>query len=481
MTKKDVEKVVKEESFKDLLEKTLPVQKGKKASPLYKRGDCVKAQVIKVESDTLWFNLNAQTEGRMHLDNYTNDQTITSFKGLVKAGDFIEAVILKVQDEPAMILLSRLPLLKEKSQEQIINACREQTPVEVLIKDFNKGGFVGSYAGIEVFIPYSNLDYEYTQNKEEYKGKQITCLISDVTFGQRAKVIATRRPIFEKERQDKIENERALAEAEYLRVNAGDILEGEVVNIKPYGATIKFEHLRGILRISQISHHRIDDINNALKLNQVVKVKVIKKENNRLDLSMKALQETPFAEFIKNHQVGDTLTGTINQKMNFGFFIEVSKSVKGLLHRSEFSWDPKDNFGFQAKIGEEVEVKIVGIEPEKEQISLSRKALIDNPWANVDCEKGANVEATIEVFEDDKVIISALGVNGYIRNDEMDLKKGKPEQFYQVGEKIKAKVKYVNKNAWILELSVKRYNAEALERDLEKANSLESKPSKKTK
>lgn len=467
-------------SFEALLDQKMP-EVSKTKDNFVKRGDYVEATVVDVKEDRILLDLNMPSEGIMYIDNYTNDPKVTTFKNRVRKGDRIQAVVKKVTED-GQVFLSRIPLLNEKMQAEIVSLCEKQKIVTVTLKEHNKGGFVGFLEGVEVFIPYSNLDYEIVQNKDEWIGKDIECYIQEANFlKSRPKVIATRRPIFEEERRVKLEESKRLAQEELDSIKTGDVLDGTIVALKPYGAIVKFTNLVGILRLSQISHHRINNINDVLSLNQVVKVKVLKKESNTLDLSMKALQLTPFQEFIKAHRVGDEIKGKIVQKMPFGFFLEVAQDLRALLHRTEFVWDPKDTFATQAKIGDEVSVKIIKIEADKEQISISRKALIDNPWANVNLQKDDNVEAIIEDFQADKVIISACGVQGFIKNEEMDLKKGKPADIFTKGEKVMAKVKYVNKNFWQLELSLKRYNYEALEKDIEMVEADQAREAKKTK
>ena len=466
--------------FEALLNERMP-EISKKQDNSVKRGDYIEASVVDVKEDRILLDLNMASEGVMYIDNYTNDPRITSFKGRVRKGDRIEAVVKKITEDQ-QVFLSRLPILNEKMQAEIVSLCEKQKIVKVLLKEHNKGGFVGVFSGVEVFFPYSNLDYEIVQNKDEWVGKEVDCYIQEANFiKSRPKVIATRRPIFEEERRVKHEEEKRLAQEELDTIKTGDILEGTITSIKPYGAFVKFNNLVGIIRLSQISHHRVNDINDVLHVDDKVRVKVLKKEGSSVDVSIKALQLTPFQEFIKVHHVGDEIKGKIVQKMPFGYFVEVAKDLRALLHRFEFVWDPKDNFATQSKIGDEVSVKIIKIEVDKEQIAISRKALIDNPWANVNLKKDDNVECIIEEFAPDKVFVSACGVQGFIKNEEMDLKKGKPVDIFTKGEKVMAKVKYVNKNFWQLELSLKRYNFEALQQDIQNAEAEEASQVKKTK
>lgn len=444
-----------------------------------KVGDVVEAVVLKVEDTTIYLDLKAQTEGKMHINEYSNDPDLASFKGLVKKGERIKAVVHKISDDPTLILLSRRPLLHAKEQNELVEICQNQKLIKGKIKLFNKGGAIVKYKGFEVFIPYTNLDFEISNEKEKHLGEELEFYIQEANFEKRRpKIIGTRRPIFEAEREIREREMQENEENELQTIQKGDILDGEVVMVKQYIALIKFEYVTGLLRISQISHDLIKSVEDHLKVGDKVKVKVLEKNGRKLDLSIKALLPSPFEQFKEKYQVGSTVKGKIIQKLPYGFFIEVFHNVRGLLHISEFAWNPKDNFGTQAKIGDDVDVKILDIKDDKKQIVLSRKALFDNPWENIQLKKGDNVEMIIDSFEKDRVIISSCGVKGYVRNDEMDTK-DEPEKVYQVGEKLMAQVKYVNNFSWILELSVKRYNDEKLDEELLEATKEELERSKK--
>ncbi len=434
-------------------------------------GDTVEAVVAKVEDTTIYLDLNgyAQTEGRMHLNEYTKDPEIKSFKGLVRKGQKITAVVQKVQDEPALILLSTRPLNKAKEQKELTDLCERQEKVVGVIKSFNKGGALVLYKSYEIFIPFNNLDFNISKNQEEYLNKEIEFIIQEANFMRRMpKFLGTRRPIYEAEKQKKQEEYQSAREAEISKINEGDVLEGVIVDVKEHAALVKFETITGLLRLSQVSHIRINKITDRINLNDKVKVKVLKKDGFKLDLSIKALEKTPFELFKSEVKQGDKISGVIAQKLPFGFFIKLREGLVGLLHRNEFSWDPKDTFKNQAKIGDEVLVKVCEIKDDKEQIVLSRKALIDNPWENIKFERNDNVEAVIDSFLDDRVVVFVGNIKAYILNSEMDCKEA-PSKVFQKDEKIMTKVKYINTHSWILELSQKRYADEILEKELQES------------
>ena len=146
----------------------------------------------------------------------------------------------------------------------------------------------------------------------------------------------------------------------------------------------------------------------AVTLGQEIDVKIIKKEGNRLDLSIKALQKTPYEEFYDAHKVGDSVTGTVFQKLPFGIIVEVAKDVRGLLHKNEFSWNPNDNYESYVKIGDEVAL-ILPVFPDLKRIvsvasQISKVTLIGMLFPEQAVE--VEFETFINQEENSKVVLT---------------------------------------------------------------------------
>ena len=422
-----------------------------------RQGSIVEGTVIKIESNTIYLDIQAQTEGKIHLDNYDKPAPDT-FEGLVQVGQKIKARVQKITDDPAQILLSRLPLLVEEKFEKIQALAESGETVKAKVRQVLEKGLILSYMENEVFLPYSLLDFELVKDKDSLKGKTLEIQIIEATSkGRNKRIVASRKAIFERERQEAYEQRLQARQDELETINTGDVIKGVVDKIEAHAATIRFDHVVGLLRISQVSHFRIEKIENVLTLGQEVEVKVIKKEGNRLDLSMKALQKTPYEVFYETHKVGDTVTGTVFQKLPFGIIVEVAKDVRGLLHKNEFSWNPNDNFESYVKIGDEVTLSIIQLDLKKERIALSKKALEDNPWKNVSLRRGEVVSAKIIEVSKEGVKVEVQGAEGEIAASELAVEKiNKPEDYFAVGDVVNAVVTEVSKDAWTLKLSIRR-------------------------
>lgn len=422
-----------------------------------RQGSIVEGTVIKIESNTIYLDIQAQTEGKIHLDNYDKPAPDT-FEGLVQVGQKIKARVQKITDDPAQILLSRLPLLVEEKFEKIQALAESGETVKAKVRQVLEKGLILSYMENEVFLPYSLLDFELVKDKDSLKGKTLEIQIIEATSkGRNKRIVASRKAIFERERQEAYEQRLQARQDELETINTGDVIKGVVDKIEAHAATIRFDHVVGLLRISQVSHFRIEKIEDVLTLGQEVEVKVIKKEGNRLDLSMKALQKTPYETFYETHKVGDTVTGTVFQKLPFGIIVEVAKDVRGLLHKNEFSWNPNDNFESYVKIGDEVTLSIIQLDLKKERIALSKKALEDNPWKNVSLRRGEVVSAKIIEVSKEGVKVEVQGAEGEIAASELAVEKiNKPEDYFAVGDVVNAVVTEVSKDTWTLKLSIRR-------------------------
>jgi small subunit ribosomal protein S1 len=424
---------------------------------MLKVGQIVEGTVIKVEENTIYLDVQYITEGKIHLDNYDKPAPDT-FIGFIKEGQKVKAKVQKITDDPAQILLSRLPLLIEEKFDEIVALVESGETVKAKVKKILDKGLILNYAGHEVFLPYSLLDYDLLENKEALKNKTLEIQIIEATRKGRSKrIVGSRKVVFERERQEAYEQRLKDRQNELEDINTGDVLKGTVDKIEKHAATVRFDHVVGLLRISQVSHHRIEKIEDVLSLGQEIEVKVIKKEGNRLDLSMKALEPTPYESFYEAHKVGDTVTGTVFQKLPFGIIVEVAKDVRGLLHKNEFSWNPNDNFESFVKIGDELTLCIIQMDPKKERIALSKKALEDNPWKNFTGKRGDVVTAKVTNVTKDGVEVEVQGATGFIHVSELSNERiGKPEDYFAIGDEVKAVITDANRDQWQLKLSIKR-------------------------
>lgn len=421
-----------------------------------RRGQMVEGTIFKVEPNLIHVTLDNNQEAKMYLEYY--GKSIDSFVGELKEGDKIHAVVSKITDdgEVSSIFLDRKRIVSQENYEKIEELYKSEEKYEAKITRVDKKGLHLDVYGFSAFLPYGLLDNELIKKKEELKGEKLEVHIIEVKPGRRPRIIASRKKIFEERRAKEREEHQKAREEELANINTGDIVKGKVEKLYKHMALIRFEYIVGRLRISQISHTRIEDINDVLKIGDEVEVKVIKKDRS-LDLSMKALLPTPIETFVKNNKVGDTVKGEVVQKLPFGIILELDEKVRGLLHKSEYSWNPDDNFQNFVKIGDEVEAKITSLDEKKNKISLSRRLLLDNPWENVNFKRNEILEVKVLEVNPDGLVVEAKGVNGVIPLNELSKDRVEdPTKLFAVDDKVKAMVITVNPQNWYLRLSIKQ-------------------------
>ena len=434
-------KMSKEPSFEELLNDY-------SAKPNVRVGDVVEGVVVSIPDDkTLLLDIHSFTEGTLHLNYFTKDQNVTSFKGLVKIGDKLTCKVTKIENgqgrnDHSLIMLSRLDQLKGEAFDKVVAAKENNEEITVhVLKEVNSG-FLCVYNGIELFMPKSQA-LKDTKAKEDVAVKVI-----EIEEKRRRAVVSAKV----------IEHEKYLEtrDKELDSINVGDVLEGTITKVEKYAAFVKIGNVTGIIKAREVAHEFVD-ITTVLKAGDNVTVKVLSKENGKLQLSRKALIKTAYQEFKENHKVSDKIVGRVTNKQPGYLLLEIAPNLKGLLHQSEYSWNPNDNYNNQVVIGDEVEVAIIQMNDEKENIRLSRKALMDNPWDKVEAKVGDVTDIKVKEIKSSGLIVEAFGVDGFIPQSETMVEGKKTlSDFYAVGDEAKAIVIDVNKKEWKLKLSIKK-------------------------
>ncbi|MDE7106428.1 MAG: (d)CMP kinase, partial [Anaeroplasmataceae bacterium] len=417
--------------------------------------DHVVGTVVTITDKTIYLDIHNFTEGTMHLDHYTKDKSVESFKGLVQVGDQIECEVAKINEEN--IYLSRLNQLSKIAFKRIVEAKENDEIIEVVVTKAVPGkGYTVTYEGNSLFMPLS-------QSPQDVKVKdKLEVRVIEVNEERKNAVVSRR--VIEREEYSKAK------EQELESIQVGDVLKGTVVKVEKFGLFIRFNYNQGLLRINQIAHTFTSDINSVAKEGDVMEVKVISKENGKLVLSRKALLDTPYEAYAKTVTVGQTVKGKVVNKMPFGLLIELAPNVKGLLHQSEYSHNPNDHYNAFVIIGDEVECAILALDPAKEKISLSRKALMDNPWTRVTATVGDLVDIKVVEVLDNGLKVETLGVDGFVPASEAltSSQSGTVKDYFHVGDEAKAEIIDIKPAEWRLRLSIRRISEKEERKSFEK-------------
>lgn len=246
-------------------------------------GDIVSGSVIAVSEEEVILDLNYYTQGIIKVENLSNDPDFNP-KEQLQPGDVIEATVIKVDDGNGNIELSKKEandvLAWEKLQEMLEN----ETQVTVRIKESVPSGVVAYLEGIRAFIPASQLSTDYVEDTDKWIGRDVTVQVITVDKEKNRLVLSGK--VVARKQQEEERNHRI------AMLVPGSVVEGTVESIMPYGAFINLGNgISGLVHISQISQKRIGSVHEVLKEGQKVKAKIINTNDNKVSLSMKALEE----------------------------------------------------------------------------------------------------------------------------------------------------------------------------------------------
>ena len=428
-----------------------------------KVGQNVKGKVVDVKDDLVLLDINYISEGTIYKNEYSNEE-LNSLKDVLKNGDLVEAQVRKIDEEKGVVLLSRKPHLRKLDYERIKEAQKtRETVVAFVAKKVNKG-LILTYLGHELFMPDGQLDLDESVNKDEFVGKNIEVRITEIENVKGHERLICSRKILQKEAYAKAKKE------EFESINVGDVLNGTVVNIVSFGAFIKFEYNQGLLRLGQISHVKFDNITDVLNVGDTVSVKVLEKKDGKLDVSRKALLQTPYEIYANNHKMGDNVKGVVVQKLPFGLIMQLDENVTGMLHKNEYTWNPNDNSLDYVKLNDTIECQILSIDTKKKKVSLSKKILDDNPWARVTAKKGDLVTGNVSNVTAKGLEMIVQGVVAFVPTNELTAEGriAKIDEAFKVGDLVTGYVTEVDKEAWVMKVSIRLYELENERKQFEK-------------
>ncbi len=349
-----------EESFGELLAKS--AAPGRDVSV----GDKVSGVLVKIEGEDAFVDFGGRSEGVIRVAELRNAEGELEYS----VGDPLEAFVAAAQDE---VRLTRRIGAHDSQTDALLHAFRARIPVEGRVDAVNKWGLgVTIQGGARAFCPISQADSSFVQNAEEFRGKTLTFLITEFR-DQGRNIVLSRRALLEAE-QAKVVNEVR------DRIAPGAELEGTVKKLESFGAFVDLGGgVEGLVHVSEISHKRVERPEDVLQVGQRVRVVVLRtrnlgsRRNERISLSMRALERDPWDEIRERYPEGTVVAGKIESLESFGAFVEIAPGVRGLLHVSEIADRRLAHPREELAIGQEVRVVVLEVDARRRRLRLSMK------------------------------------------------------------------------------------------------------------
>lgn len=323
-----------------------------------KKGERILATISEITPRRVFFDIGAKTEGVLFGREL---ERVKDFVARLAVGDRVAAVVGEVEDPRGQILLNLRDTAGDYAWDFYQRALADNKVIEVVGQDQNAGGIlVQAPFGLTGFIPGSCLGAKWAGREDSLVGEKIKVKVIEV----------------DREKNRLVFSERAVSEAGQIakektalgKLKEGAIVKAKITKIAPFGLFVEIEQdgaiLEGLVHISEISWEKVNDLNSLYQVGDVIKAKIVNKEGDRLQLSIKQLKADPWEEIIKKYPKNKQINGKVTKITNYGWLVELDKGVEGLVHISKI---PTDG---QAEVGDSVKCFIDSIDPANHRISL---------------------------------------------------------------------------------------------------------------
>jgi len=379
-TMSEVANVQDEMSFEEMLEQSFKT--------IYTK-EKVTGIVTSVSPNEIAVDIGTKQAGYVPLHEFTEDPN-AKLEDLVKVGDKLELLVLRVNDMEGTAMLSKKRLDAVAGYSKIMEAEKTGEVLEGTVVDVVKGGVIVLSHGVRVFVPASQATLSRGEALEPLLKTKVQFKVLE-TNERRRRAVGSIRAVLKEQR-------KAMEEKFWQEVEVGKEYNGTVKSLTSYGAFVDLGGVDGMVHISELSWNRIKDPSEVVKVGDKVKVfvKDIDKENKKISLGYKKDEDNPWTILSKQYKVGDVVTVKVVSMTTFGAFAQVIPGVDGLIHISQISNTRIGKPSDVLSIGQEVQAKITDIDLEKKRVSLSIRALLEEARAK---EEAAAQEEAPQVLE----------------------------------------------------------------------------------
>lgn len=305
----------------------------------------------------------------------------------LKSGDKVSAYVIEEENEEGYFVLSLRRASQERTWRHFLKAYETGEVIAVTIHEANKGGLLVIVDGIKGFIPVSQLAPLHYPRVDGANSSQILSRLQKLVGMQMkvkiinvdqtgGKLILSEKAALEDERQEVLKN-----------LGIGQTVHGTISGIVKFGIFVAFEGLEGLVHISEIEWGHVKDPMTYGKNGDPIDVQIIGIEGDKISLSMKRLTPDPWKKAAEKYTVGKIVKGKVDRITQFGVFVKLEDEISGLIHLSELSDEPVKEPQKYVKVGQQVEAKVIAIDPDDHRLGLSIKALKEPPKEDEKKEK----------------------------------------------------------------------------------------------
>ena len=334
--------------------------------------EIITGRIIGINEKDVLVDIGFKSEGIISRNEFSENN-------LPDIGEKLEVFLEKIEDESGNTVLS-----KEKAEflsrwKDLRNIHETGEIIKGQIVRRIKGGMVVDLAGVQAFLPGSQIDIRPVKDFDQYINKEIDLRV--VKFNEmRKNVVVSHKAIIE----DTLAEQR---DELFSKLQVGSVIDGRVKNITDFGVFVDLGGIDGLLHITDLSWGRVNHPSEIINLDDTLTVKIIDfdKDKKRVSLGLKQLTPHPWENIQIQYPEGSSVSGKVVSMTNYGAFIEIEPGIERLIHVSEMSWtkhikNPSELYS----LGDTIDAKVLAIDADERKISLGAKQLQPDPWDEIE-------------------------------------------------------------------------------------------------
>ena len=426
----------------------------------------VQGRVLRVEGDFVLVDVGYKSEGIILRSEWEENDPPPEPGQMIKVLiEDVEDVFGPADDNRGMITLSKRKAEKIEAWLNVMKTVHEGDVVTGTATRKIKGGLLVDI-GVNVFLPASQVDIRRPADIGDYIGRTIQCIVLKIDEARR-NIVVSRRALIEAERAEK--KAQLLSELE-----VGQRRKGIVKNIAEFGAFVDLGGIDGLLHITDMSWGRINHPSEMLAIDQEVEVQILRIDHDKekIALGLKQKSPSPWENVEEKYPLGKRVRGTVVNVMSYGAFVKLEEGIEGLVHISEMSWTKRISHPNElVQIDDEIDVVVLGINKEKQEISLGMKQTQENPWDRV-AERyppGSEVYGTVRNLTNYGAFIEIEeGIDGLLHVSDMSWtrKISHPNEMVEKGQQVTCRVISVDQARRRIALGLKQLTEDPWAHDI---------------
>ena len=374
-------------------------------------------------------------------------------------GRFVQCEVLKIDTERRNIVVSRRALIESERKyirEILLRELNEGDIRKGIVKNIADFGAFVDLGGIDGLLHITDMSHARINHPSQMVSMDQEIDVMILNIDREKEKIALGLKQMQANPWDNVEEKYPI----------GGVFTGEVVNVMSYGAFVKLEDgIEGLVHISEMSWvKRINHPNEVVQIGDEIEVAVlgIDRKGEQMSLGMKQTQNNPWDNILERYPIDGSVKGNVRNLTNYGAFIELEEGIDGLLHVSDMSWTRKISHPNEMlEKGQEVECKILAVDPERRRIALGMKQLDNDPWATdipAKYQPGQLISGKVTKITNFGVFVGLEdGLEGLLHISELaDDKIEDAQKVVNVGDELEVKVLRVDTEERKIGLSRKR-------------------------